>query len=195
MAVTPITAPFVLQISYKSLVLTHKVNLFCDGGLNGGTGNYEVKGKQTANWITPGTAAAAFVLLAKPLLKTTGSFTTWTLFENSDGMRIPRNSGSLGTAGTSAGSEAEWSQSTFYFRDTEYKPVKLVLMGLAGGGIYRSFYSALPASFQALIADMYDTTAGHLGEWVTSRGFSSLSSFLALTYSANRKSRRRLGTE
>ena len=195
MAVTPITAPYRVAIFYRTPTLYHKLELFCDGGLNSGTGTYEVKDKPTGSFISTASAVAAFVALLKVTYKSTATFDSWTLFENSGGAMIPRNQGSLGVNGLSSAAESPWGQYTLFFRDSSYKPLKVVLLGSADVSVNRFAYSVLGTSLKDIVDDLLNLTTGHAGNWVTSRGFNSPASFLAITGTANRKSRRRLNIE
>jgi hypothetical protein len=195
MTVTPISAPCTLEIAYKAGGLSHTLQMFCDGAYNSGTSTWQIKAKQTGTWLAPVNKVADVVDLLKVLFKTTASFDTWTLYENSAGVKIPRAQGSIGVYGTSTAAEAAYIQYTHYFRDTSYKPMKFILLGLTSVSIGRWAYSAMSGGEKALVDDILNTASGHVGEWITSRGFNSPASFLAVTSTANRMSRRRLSIE
>lgn len=190
MAVTPLVAPFRLQINYVSDV-THKMQILCAAHVTGGAYVLEEFGGGTQSLSA---FTGALVTLLKPMFDAASQFQDYVLQEYVGGAYVPRAEGSIGVSGTNAGALVKAAQTTHTFFDHAEKRVRMRFLGAANvSQVQKLGYAALGPLNRALVDDLLNASTGHLGAIFMGRAAQPIASYITQVDSYNRKSRRRLG--
>lgn len=146
--------------------------------------------EQTGGTVLWTDAVDQFVALMKAFFRSTGTIQNATLSKYVSGVYQPVDTYSIGVAGTSSNTQVPASEATIVFRDAAYNLDKIVLLEGTFGVPFHTAYGLLFPAAQALVDDVLNQAAGHVGTWYQSKSAQPIQSFLFWTHTLNKRLRR-----
>jgi len=190
----PILATHKIEIAYHALGVDHKkqlyLNAIVDSGVASGYAAVTQSGTAHIDWTD---CVDAYAALWKVLFGSADTIQSAILFEYSGGVYIPRNSHTLGVAGTGGSGGAHCNQVTFFGRSVDYDQWKDISLDTDNAVLDHGSTASLSGGVAAYLADFQAVTTTHIGNWVRSKSATFFSVWVSYTVSFNRKLRRNRG--
>jgi hypothetical protein len=198
MPITPLAVTGMFEILIDDGDMKHKTQLHVNvqsGPDVGATQNIEAVTGLSDN-ITDAQLYTKFTDAVKALYDVGSSFIGWRVWRYIDGVKTLYNEASTIVAGTDTSSSPVYSpanQITWFFKDTLFKPVKVVVLGNAieGAGPQRLVSLTGHTALAAARDEFANLGATHLGNFIKSRGNRQITYYGSVVLQRNNSSENR----
>jgi hypothetical protein len=189
-----ILATHKIEISYTSLGVAHKKQIYCNAVADGtATTGYRLVGRTGLSDPDFGVAVVAYVLKAAILIGPSDGFTSATLLHYTGGVYVPLATVALTQVGTGGSGGAHANQVTLFGRSADYDQWKDIFLDTDNSVLDHGAIGTGGSGTFTYTDDVANQTAGHAGYWLRSRSGTFFGNWVSYTVSFNRKLRRNRG--